>query len=180
MSKCPNKLKVVAKEKPDVSVYSSEEAINAVYVYKDEDSFLVQTEVETETENQFVFTVLSPFEFPMERVLFKMPASMPVTELRMQSSKQALLISDGLVAYINLDATEVRTLTESDFMATNSLGSPTPTQVPIISVDFNGNDQEEFTWPTTLVSLGDFKVQSDPAFSSNYSSKLTGGAVEVF
>ena len=94
MSMCPDKLNVIVKENPDESVYSSEEAINGVYVYKDEDMFLVQREVETE-KNQFVFTVLSPFEFPMERELFKMPASIAVDELRMQSSTQALLLSDG-------------------------------------------------------------------------------------
>lgn len=52
--------------------------------------------------------------------------------------------------------------------------------MPIISTDSNGNDHEEFTFPTTATSYGDFSAQSDPNFNSEFNTDCTGGVVEVF
>ena len=80
---------------------------------------------------------------------------------------------------MNLNASDIRHLTEEDFVSTFTVETQFKS-VPIISTDSNGNDQEEFTFPYTAVSYGDVSAQADPNFNSKFNPDCTGGVVEVF
>lgn len=61
--KCEHKVDVIDKEYPDVSVYSQDGSVFAVYAFLDEESFLLQTVLRDENgSSNYIFTKLSPFE----------------------------------------------------------------------------------------------------------------------